>query len=479
MRLAEHPDFQDRRKSFTMSGPKHIDIRIVEQLRRQQEEERWRKLEEERRKREQELIRIEREKIALFSDSFAGMRQRVNEMLQLADALSFPTTTAGELESRREALQNRLHKLLRQAAMPDSAQTLAEISLQHRRLEQMNASLSEQLDCLQDDLGLISKEAALQKEQSRLADYYTQFQSGTQNMRKSFNLNATGQTSEQAAVAANALENRLNRYCESPFFSGREAAIELLDSVKAILNRTDWSDQDKCTHISLRQKAWETMEPAYEADIRSQEVRWERYLQLQTTYLSLLELVRVPARSDLLDVEPPVSIEFLSSLEDEMEEIQKIWSRQNEEEYISQQVNEVMSSLGYEYIASDVMQTPKRSVLHTMYAFGEQEAVNVFVSDQGSVMFEVTGISEGKREMTSLERLRIKEAMELFCDRYEEIKPSLAARGIQVHMETRKPADEKYARMMDMTGKKFVGGRSVTSMRQKNKRWQQQEIDRS
>ena len=138
-----------------------------------------------------------------------------------------------------------------------------------------------------------------------------------------------------------------------------------------------------------------------------------------------------------------------------------------EDEYIAKSVHEVMEKLGYDILATDYMVKKKQNIHHHIYEFGFEQAVNVFVSDNGSILFEVSGIGEENTEMTSLQKLKVTEAMEAFCTHYEEIKEELKEKGIHLNNENLSPADEKYARKIDISNKNIVKNRAEKSRRNK------------
>ena len=180
------------------------------------------------------------------------------------------------------------------------------------------------------------------------------------------------------------------------------------------------------------------------------------YEELLVHYQSLCELLNVE-ENPLFST---VDLEYKAMLKEEVKRLDQEHVEKQEMEYIVQSVHEVMEKLGYDILATDYMVRKKQNVHHHIYEFGFEEVVNVFVSDNGSILFEVTGVGEGQSEMTSLEKLKVTEAMDAFCTHYDEIREELKEKGIHLKSESLSPADERYARKIDISNKKLVKQRN-------------------
>lgn len=145
------------------------------------------------------------------------------------------------------------------------------------------------------------------------------------------------------------------------------------------------------------------------------------------------------------------SIEIMKSqfrdLEIEVERLNNCFSEIEDYDYIVQSIDEVMEELGYDILSSEVLNRVNRNIVDSIYSFDDNSVLNLFTSDNGTIMFEVTGISNEKREISSLEKLKLKESMNTFCGKYDAIKKKLAERGIFFGSENLRPADERYARI--------------------------------
>lgn len=158
-------------------------------------------------------------------------------------------------------------------------------------------------------------------------------------------------------------------------------------------------------------------------------------------------------------------------IEEEIDRLKKVLAEKEEYNYIVDSINEIMIELGYNVISSDIMKKVNRTIVDNIYEFDDKSVLNVFTSDNGTIMFEVTGISNEKKEPTSLDKLKIKESMDNFCNKYSLIKEKLAERGILFGKENLKPAEEKYARIRVVSEEKYkVSNKmNVKSKNYKNK----------
>lgn len=103
------------------------------------------------------------------------------------------------------------------------------------------------------------------------------------------------------------------------------------------------------------------------------------------------------------------------------------------------------------------MEIATRRRHHAVYAMSEHTGINVYHSPGGAVMLEVSGYAKADRQISELDRLRVKESMEDFCPEYEALKTRLAVRGIEVSNENLKPPHEKYARFVDISSMNVNG----------------------
>jgi hypothetical protein len=161
---------------------------------------------------------------------------------------------------------------------------------------------------------------------------------------------------------------------------------------------------------------------------------------------------------------------YLQDLIDLNEAVEQERIRKTEMEYIADSVHEVMTRLGYRLKYTDMMETPKQTVDHQMYEINKDIAFNVFTSDNGTVLFEVTGVSQGPQVPNDLERKYITQQMAAVCANYPEIREELKKKGVYLENETLKLPEEQYARKIDVSGKEVHDESSAVAGKRKKKR---------
>lgn len=242
--------------------------------------------------------------------------------------------------------------------------------------------------------------------------------------------------------------------------------LDLKKSLNAIMSDERLTAANKLYQIKLRKEAFLLTRDKYDSgmeDVKKLRVELE---DLQNEYEALCGLLgEEPEKMEKSSLSPEAEKELL---EKRIGQKREALSKEREASYISESINEVMAELGYDIVASDYMSTPKRNIIHNLYDFGDRNILNVYASDNGSVMFEVTGIKE-KEELTSMDKLRIKEGMDRFCPQYQKIKEALALKGITICSENLLPADVRYARTVDVEEKRKSGDKRASRRRNNNK----------
>ena len=291
----------------------------------------------------------------------------------------------------------------------------------------------------------------------------------TVSEKKIFNISEITNVENEAEDSSDShisIEEELEHAYEElhPFLQDRTTYFyneveQLRESIRSIAENETYDNRYKKSQIELRLKTFLMSKEKYTEVL---EMLAEERMDYETNlihYQSLCELLNI-------EENPLFSIIDLQKKEMLIEEIRRLDQEHTEKqeiEYIVQSVHEVMENLGYDILATDYMVKKKHNVHHNIYEFGFEQAVNVFVSDNGSILFEVTGLGEGQSEMTSLEKLKVTEAMEAFCTHYVDIREELKGKGIYLKNENLSPADERYARMIDISNKKLVKKRNQGS----------------
>lgn len=240
------------------------------------------------------------------------------------------------------------------------------------------------------------------------------------------------------------LYSLLNSYIGNDFLQNKSDIEGLKQSVQQIIDNPRLDDKYKLEQIQTRRKIFLNTRRVYDQEI---ERNRQEYEDLYLTYLSLSSMLKSE------NIEFVKNYSNITALRIAVEKMQLLLKQKEESEYIAQSVNEVMEELGYDIVAADILTRPNRNVIHNIFEFDQGNVINVFTSDNGSIMFEVTGVKE-TNDLTELEKLKIKESMDQFCSKYQLIKDKLEARGIKLAAENLRPADIKYAKAINMSSKK-------------------------
>ena len=139
----------------------------------------------------------------------------------------------------------------------------------------------------------------------------------------------------------------------------------------------------------------------------------------------------------------------------EFEFLQAKYSELNEREYISDGVNDVMRDLGFDIISSEYVE--KRQDM--LYEFADDAGIEVFVSDDGTVMMQVVAVGDDEN-LTGKETQNLVGRMADFCERYPAIKNALKSKGILLKQEKMHPPHAAFAKKCNI-------GRSAGKRRRK------------
>ena len=122
-----------------------------------------------------------------------------------------------------------------------------------------------------------------------------------------------------------------------------------------------------------------------------------------------------------------------NSLVGEIERLELMLVRQQEQNYISECVNEVMEEMGYDLIGTrEVKKRSGKRFRNELFTFDEGTAVNVTFSPNGQISMELGGLAHEDRVPTAEETEVLTSDMETFCGEFAEFERRLKARGVIV-----------------------------------------------
>jgi len=149
------------------------------------------------------------------------------------------------------------------------------------------------------------------------------------------------------------------------------------------------------------------------------------------------------------------SVEFtevaISILEKKIEELKNASVKRNEQEYISQCIDEAMHEMGYNVIGNrEVTKKNGRKLRHELFLFDEGTAVDVTYAGNGQISMELGGLDNEDRAPSNAESVALVDSMVTFCDAYAELERRLKEKGVITTKISVLPPDEEYAQIINM-----------------------------
>lgn len=129
----------------------------------------------------------------------------------------------------------------------------------------------------------------------------------------------------------------------------------------------------------------------------------------------------------------PYSESALETVNAEVERLEILLVRRQEQAYISECVDEVMIDMGYDLIGSrEVHKKSGKRFRNELFTFNEGTAVNVTFAPDGKISMELGGLAREDRIPTSEETKILTKDMEAFCGEFAEFERRMLAKGIVV-----------------------------------------------
>ena len=182
---------------------------------------------------------------------------------------------------------------------------------------------------------------------------------------------------------------------------------------------------------------------AYRLELQKKRAEYDELLY---RYRSLCEIVGGEAK------ELPFSDEAMARISAEVERLEAIQLQQQEQAYISESIDEVMSEMGYDLIGTrEVRKKSGKHFRNELFTFNEGAAVNVTYSSDGQISMELGGIAREDRLPTSDETEVLTRDMESFCGEFAVFEAKLRERGVIVgHRIALSPPSADYAAIINV-----------------------------
>jgi hypothetical protein len=448
-----------------LSGPKSSDYYLTLAERARQDAERERRLEEEKFQLLEQSISSLKSKLQA---SVKKIKQKTDKCLAEAKDLVPESFTINKIEQKVSILMSQVNELPSDFGARNSGNMRNYLS----RLEAVFQNV------VSNEEGILScnlKHLEREVKERKISNAEVEFLSGAKDMepvqRQSFNLVAPVVSTKPKRETVNLDEaltvfnSLIDSYISSCFISNKTEIRKLKNSVQQIVCNERVDEHYKLEQVRMRHKAFLATCKKYEQEIEYNQRFLIEFNNLHLTYLTLCNMLNESPKEYIFEVNKD-GLEVINKLKIEIEQCRTNLAKKEESEYITRSINEVMEELGYEIVATDFLSTPKRDVIHNIFEFEQGNVINVFTSDNGSLMFEVTGVKK-TNDLTELEKLKIKESMDSFCTKYELIKSKLHAKGIKLASENLKPADVRYAKSIDISKKKQIRAKQKTGLTKK------------
>ena len=204
---------------------------------------------------------------------------------------------------------------------------------------------------------------------------------------------------------------------------------------------------------------------------REEEQKKSDYAELIARYKALCSMAGEDAKP------LPYSKSAVKAINDEVERLESLLVQQQEQAYISECVDEVMTDMGYDLIGSrEVRKKSGKHFRNELFTFNEGTAVNVTFSPNGQISMELGGLSREDRIPTSDEAEILTQDMETFCGEFAEFERRMLAKGIVVgNRIALSPASAEYAAIINVNDYDVAESTLISTMNVPEKRRKQAE----
>lgn len=147
------------------------------------------------------------------------------------------------------------------------------------------------------------------------------------------------------------------------------------------------------------------------------------------------------------------SMDTLNSLRHEVAELESQSAKIEEQQYISESLDQVMRDMGYNVVGSrEVVKKSGRKFRNELYHFSEGSVVNVTYAANGQISIELGGVDTCDREPSEEESSVLCDEMVEFCDEFPEIERRLKEKGVVLmNRISMLPPAEEYAQIINVS----------------------------
>ncbi len=198
----------------------------------------------------------------------------------------------------------------------------------------------------------------------------------------------------------------------------------------------------------------------------AQELKTAEYQELAARYEALCSMSGETAKK------LPYSEQAVQMLNNEIERLELALVKQQEQTYISECVDQVMSDMGYDLIGSrEVQKKNGKRFKNELFTFNEGTAVNVTYSSEGQISMELGGLAREDRIPTEDETEVLTRDMETFCGEFAEFERRLREKGVIVGKRIAlSPPSSEYASIINVNDYDISESTQISEMNAKEKR---------
>ena len=149
----------------------------------------------------------------------------------------------------------------------------------------------------------------------------------------------------------------------------------------------------------------------------------------------------------------------IQELNDTIKTLEMEFVKRQEQSFISECIDEVMTEMGYNVLGSrDVTKKNGKHFHNELYHYGDGTAVNVTYSSDGKIAMELGGVDKTDRLPDERETVELCEQMESFCGDFKEIEKRLVAKGIVLSDRiSLLPPNPEYAQIINTEDYNMIG----------------------
>ena len=162
------------------------------------------------------------------------------------------------------------------------------------------------------------------------------------------------------------------------------------------------------------------------------------------------------------------SEEAFTGMEEEIERLEIAIVRMQEQDYVSECVDQVMTEMGYDLIGSREVVKKKtgKRFRNELFTFNEGTAVNVTYSSDGQISMELGGIAREDRIPSPEETEMLTQDMQTFCGEFAEFERRLKAKGVVINRRIAlSPPSAEYAAIINVSDYDVSEGTQITEMK--------------